>query len=309
MTKLEFLKPRSFGSRIADVFVFLKQNFKPFSKGLLTITLPVICVYAIVAFMFYSNYLSLFGMQNRGITPDYTSVMGVFWMLPMYLLVGITSLFIAVGTLSYVKFYNEDKEREITSSMLWLEIKRHFWRVLGANLLLGVTIVFAIFIVSLATGVLVGGTGVFGGISALFFVFFPLILALIWFSVRIIFSTIFIVIENKSIIQSFKDSYNFTKGIFWKTLGFIVVVTLLVNAVSQIFSLPGVMFMYADMFLGIGSFARSFGNVLIALGSSVGLILYCVVYIGYAIFYFSEKEQRYGIMANLEIDKIGSQED
>ena len=308
MTKLEFLKPRSFGSRIADVFAFLKQDFKPFFKGLLTITLPVICLYAIVSFMFYSNYFGIIGLQHMEVANS-TPLTGMLWMIPTYLMIGIVSIFIAVVTLSYIKFYNEDKAREITPSMLWLETKRHFWRVLGANLLLGLTIVLAVFIVSLTTGLLVGGTGVFGGILFVFFLLLLLIPALIWFSVKIIFSSIFIIIEDKGIIQSFKDSYNFTNGIFWKTLGFIIIITAMVSAVSQIFSLPGAVFSSADMILGIGSFVRDLGNILTALGSSVGLILYCVTYIGYAIFYFSEKEQRYGIMANLEIDKIGSQED
>ena len=308
MTKLELLHPRSFGSRISDIFVFLKQELKPFFKALLTVVFPVLCVYVVVSFMFYNNYFGLVGLQYLEIA-NTAAMTRMFWMIPMYLLIGIISLFIAVATLSYIKFYNDDNEREIAPSLLWKEIKRHFWRVLGANLLLGITIVIVVFALSLATGVLVNGIGEIGGILFLFIALFFFVLALVWFCVRIVFSSIFIVIEERSIIQSFKDSYNFTRGIFWKTLGFVILVTAMVSAASQILSLPGSIFMYVDMFLNISTFSQNLGNVLLALGSSIGLVLYCVVYIGYAIFYFSEKEQRYGIMANLEIDKIGSQED
>jgi len=308
--KLEFFKPRSFGNRLADTFTFLMQNFKPFSKGLLTITLPLLFAYMIVAFLFYSNYFSIFGLQNIQYA-DASSMLSILWIIPMLLLLGITAVFVIVVTLSYIKLYNNDKEREITPSLLWKETKRYFWRVLGANLLIGVVFITVFATITAIMAFTIGDLMVGDStteILAVFLIFLLILLitpVIVWFFTKITFFPIFIVNEEKDVIQSFKDSYKFTKGIFWRTLGFVILLSLIVSTAAQILNSPSTMLMYLNMFMDIGSFSQHLASVLMAIGSSVGLLLYCVLYIGCAIFYFSEIEQRYGIIANREIDEIG----
>jgi hypothetical protein len=305
--KLELLKSRSFGVMLADTFKFLQQNLKPFSKGLFVIVLPLLLAYITVSYLFFSSYFLYFNMSNiQYINPSIPAQM--LWIIPMFLLLGIASVFIAATTVSYTKLYAEDSEREILPSLLWKEIKQYFWRIAGANLLLMLAAIFAVAVIAFIFGGLIGNSGI-GGIILVFFIFLLLALAAVYFSTKLIFFPVAIIIENKSIIQSFKDSYSFTKGIFWKLFLFVLLLSLMISTAVQILNLPGMVLTYLKMFINVGIFTQHLANVLMALASSLGLLLYSVMYIGIAIFYFSEKEQRCGIAASRQIDEIGRKED
>ncbi|MDR1545105.1 MAG: hypothetical protein LBS50_12040 [Prevotellaceae bacterium] len=318
--KIELYSVRRFSDMLGDTFSFVRQNFKPLFKGLFYIASPALLVAMIAGFFFWQSYMLIVTAVANAATPDVTNQLasaggGIFGALPMTLAIFIASTLILGVTFSYIRLYREDKEREITVSMLWQETKKYFWKLIGAQVLLGVLVFILIIILAVffaVTGVLINSnvvmtvlTGSLGGIAILCFC--------VWLAVKFSFLMLFIVTENKSVFGSFSDSYKFTKGIFWKTFGFIVVISLLVGFASYICIIPGYILMIGGTLSGSMNFGNSANlmmasSALISVGISISYLFYAVVFIGQSIFYHSIIEEREGISSNLEIEEIGKRD-
>jgi len=231
----------------------------------------------------------------------------------MYLCMIISITLVMAVTYSYIKFYREDKEREITVSMLWQESKKHFWKIIGTLMLILVALIVIMLLFTFLGGIVSGGNA---GLTVLF-IFLMMIIFLVlgvFFSVKFAFFPFFIVLSDSSVINSISASYNFTRGIFWKTFGFIFVLGMIVGFASGIFMVPGYLFMVIGLITGIThtgstSFILLLSNALISVGMACAFMLYSVIFTGNSIFYFSEIEKKDGVMANREIDEIGKCEE
>jgi hypothetical protein len=297
---MEFLKSRSFGNRLSDTFAFLQQNFKPLFGGLLTITLPVFFIYIIVVFFYYSNPVSALGARYVVSEGLQNQTMDFIWIVPFYLLMALINALILTITYSYIKLYNDDKKQIITPTMLWQLTKKYFGRIIGAYSLFFFAWILTISLFVLIIGSLFGSSGMPIIVS---FVFLGLLF--FYYGIRLNFFPVFIIFEEKKMIDSFTESYKFTKGFFLKTLGFVLALLLIVGIMAQIVQLPSTIIMQVRMLVGLDAFWNNLGIVWASIGSSFALLLYTVIHTGHAIFYFSEIEERYGIMANQEIDEIG----
>jgi hypothetical protein len=306
--KIELYKVRTFGDMLSDTFNFVRQNFKPLFKGLFYIVSPALLLMAI--FWAYS-YQILGGSSSFDLTDPYLTGYLTGKMLPVYLFMFIGTTLLMSVTFSYVKLYAEDKEREISVSMLWQVAKKYFWKLVGLQVILGIGagIIIAVpvagLIVALSTNSVVG-------IFLTFLLFLAIFILLIFFFIKIYFSPLLIVVKDKGIFGAISESWSFTKGIFWKTFGFTLVLGLLVGIISYIFLLPGYLVMIIGMITGFagneGDMALLSG-VLLALGLAVATLMYSVTFTGQGIIYFSEIEKREGINLQKQIDEIGKKEE
>jgi len=227
---------------------------------------------------------------------SYAILMGFFLYLAFSLIIA--------ATFSYIKLYSEDKERKITVTELWQSCRKYIWKVLGAQLLL----FFILFLAYAFCFVfLLGGRG---GIFFVFILLLALFFLFIFYSVKLSLFPLFIVVEDNGVMQSFSSSYQFTSGIFWKTLGLMIVLGFIVSIGMNILSVPGFVIGIMSAVLGITtqtdySFWTLFGSALGSVGISVAYLLYVIVFIGQAMLYYSEMENRYGISSRREIEEIG----
>lgn len=309
--KMELYKIRTFSELLTDTFAFTKRNFKPLLSGLFYIVSPALLASVVFGFFLWSKY---FGFYQTMIMPGQDSynagkelVTNVFfYMIPTCFFLYISFSLIIAVTFSYIKLYANNQDRKPTVSELWQLSRKYIWKILGAQLFL-----FFIFVMAYTVCIIplfAGSIGVFLAVI----LFFAFLFLIIFYSIKLSFFSLFIVIEDEGIMQSFSLSYQFTKGIFWKTLGFMFVLGLIVGIASNILQLPGMLISSGAVISGLvrqsdgdNSFLILLGSALTAVGMAIAYLLYSVVFIGQSLLYFSEMEQEYGIAANQEIEEIG----
>ena len=128
------------------------------------------------------------------------------------------------------------------TSGTWEQLRPRFWSLVGTALLVGL-IVGGIAVVGLTGLILVlvtvstamGDSGLFLGIMALILI--PVfIVVIIWLSVRLYFATMCAVVEDVSPTQALGRSWKLTRGAFWRVLGRVALMLLVVGAASSILS-------------------------------------------------------------------------
>ena len=311
--KIELYKIRSFGDLISDTFSFTRKNFKPLFSGLFYIASPALLLSVVFGFLFYTRYLSFsqdmtanyfgtahvdtnfFGSKLGFIVSifSYMALMGFFFYVAFSLIIATTY--------SYIKLYAEDNERKITVTELWQSCRKYIWKIMGAQLLLFFVVIlaFAVFLTPL-----LGGRG---GIFFVFILFFAFLFLGLFYAIKLSFFPLFIVVEDNSIMQSFRSSYQFMNGIFWKALGLMFVLSLIVGVGMNILGFPGTIISISAVFgvITYNNFWILLESALTSVGTAVGLLLYAVAFIGRAMLYYSEMENRYGISSRREIEEIG----
>jgi hypothetical protein len=161
--------------------------------------------------------------------------------------------------------------RRTTMGRTWSSTRRRLLPVLGAQLLVGLTIlvptllvvggaILLAFTVNGRVGVLVG---VLGGL--------PCAAAAIWLSTRTALAAPTIVLEGAGVRQGLRRSFALTRGAFWRTFGIIVLVSVIAAIAGSMlavpFSLVGVVGMAAT-----GDNLQS-GLVMMVLASHLGQIV------------------------------------
>lgn len=121
----------------------------------------------------------------------------------------------------------------------WSELKPHFWRLVGTALLvwliLGAVIVAAVVVPILFTvGLALGGSDNPSGGWVLFVGLLGLagLVLAAWLSVRLYFATVVVVVEGASPTAALGRSWALTKGAFWRTLGRLLLMTIIVAIAS-----------------------------------------------------------------------------
>jgi membrane-anchored glycerophosphoryl diester phosphodiesterase (GDPDase) len=71
---------------------------------------------------------------------------------------------------------------------------------------------------------------VFGGLLALV----PVVFGLIWIYVRLLFTSQTIIIEHLGPVQAIRRSWRLTKDFFWRTLGYVIVIGILVFVITAL---------------------------------------------------------------------------
>lgn len=122
---------------------------------------------------------------------------------------------------------------------------RRFWPLVGYSLLLGaVQLVLMLVFAASAVALVAAFQGVADDLGILYAILLalPIGLGLVvvyaWFAVKIALTPSAIVLERRPVLSSVARSWRLTRKAFWRTLGLVVVVTLMVSFASQIVSIP-----------------------------------------------------------------------
>ena len=305
----ELRQERNFGAKISGAFEFIKQNFKGLAKPILYVAVPA----ALLAGYFLSEYF-LFAfstIQNPNIFDDGEfSISGmVLNYSGMLLTIMLGSLLVVCVIFSYFALYDEDKDRDISYSLVFAKLRKRFWRFLGYNIVYilmfsvifavvtVICIIFPVFVISQSPGI---GMLLFFLLLSVFILF---IMFFISFA-HILQNTVFF--ENLSIGKTLSRTIALMKGHWWETLGLMLVISLITSILGYIFIIP----LYVIMFLNIAEVdLKEAGKILtiaVSMLSMFGSFLTTLLMqIPMTIQYFNLVERKDGTGLVGQIEKIG----
>ena len=126
----------------------------------------------------------------------------------------------------------------------------------------------------------------------------------IYVAVVFVFVLCFIVIAGKSLSNSMSASMKIVSGKWWNTLGYLLVLGMLVSALSYVFSLPYMFLSIKTIVVGEepSVYALAFGVLLSTLGQ---YLLQLVAFVGIGVRFFSLREQKEHAALLDKINEIG----
>lgn len=237
-------RPLNIGDLFEGTFAAIRSNPKVmFTFSLVTMAIVGVIAGIANAFVFENLPAWADGFDPTALDPG-ASPMMTLPTLSLQLIVSvlqsaaamlITGMLVLSVTNAVVGLNND-------TTSTWQQLRPRFWNLVGTTLLVGLIIgaiatigVIGIVVVVVAISSAVGDSGLFLGILVLVLV--PVfIAAIIWLSVRLYFATMCTVVEDVSPTQALGRSWQLTKGAFWRVLGRVALMILVVGAASSILS-------------------------------------------------------------------------
>ncbi|TWP23793.1 hypothetical protein ETU10_06050 [Apibacter muscae] len=314
--KFDFVENRSLSKIITDSFRFAWLNLKSLSISLFYICFIPILIYGLTSYLYFNDYFSstlslnntegfenlnfhnfILEIQNSGLIRSFS------YLSLTYIGALLLSMFISIVSFSYIKLYQNVSE--ITPSSVWKTSKKYFPKILFYNVLLILTIIIGNLICLIP--LMLWKLGII--VTILLYIIFTFLIFYLY--IKILFSPLFIILEDKGVWDSIKNSFNFTKNIFWETFLFCLIFGIITSMISSLFKLPGTILLYISSILGIindndpSDNTTVLSSLLIGLGGAFGFLMYSLKYVGTCFFYYSTKEKRQGYNTYKELDKIG----
>lgn len=224
-------KERTFGQKIEGTFEFIRLTLKPLFKSLLFYTSPFVLVGMFLVSYLLNALISLGVNSNSGVLPDEEEVL----MLGLSLF-GFMFLMVFAGTMimsvvySVIRVYEEKGDGDFTHRDVWARLKKIYWPLLGTLFLYGI-VFFVVYLIILIPLTLV--------LAVLSFLALPIVYMVVGFFMIIMFTAIGAqVFERKSMGKALSHAFKLLKRSWWPSIGLFIVLMLIYNAVTLIFSAP-----------------------------------------------------------------------
>ncbi len=277
-------KKRTVSEMVSEVFNYLKIHIWNLFKVLLVIVGPFYIVGSIFIGRFYGG---LFTMAATAVQP---SASDFLMLIPSIILLFIGFLFYQLVIVSYLNLSLDYSKKDITIAMVFTRVKKRFWAMFGANLFFtfGMVIAFAV------VGILLA---LISPILMVFVIYFAMIYVLIAFSLY----PFPIEVENASIIESFKRSFELIKGNWWRSFGYYLLLYFIQSFIMGIFMMPIyflVFFQAISQSMGNPggapdmSFLSTIMTIMMPVLMFISLFISSFYTIGFGIHYFSLVEQK-----------------
>ena len=258
-------QPLDFGELLNGMVAAVRAN----PKVMFTISLVTMAVLGLLAAILslFTDAETSIGVAGSGTTVTVvggsTSVWAQLAELLMDLVVPAASVLVAGALVLSVTnaVIGRDLSLEATLGLL----KERAWKLIGTALLVWL-IMFATIVAFILVGVIVAvvafdssgnvsaGVALLGGLYALVGV-----AVVAWLSVRLYYSTMVAVVEEASPGLAIKRSWQLTTGAFWRTLGRVILLSIMVGIATAILSgiigfatafIPGAFVVFLTVFLG-----------------------------------------------------------
>ncbi len=289
--KINFLKAREFSDIISDTFTFLKTEFKPLLKVVLTYVGPIILITSFFSSWYQSSLLNTMSSASTSNLDDILDFYaGIFNYQYFAMLFGsmISSILLILSVLSYIKLYIKHGSGNFEASDVWEVMKSKFLTVV-----LGYVLLFVAFVLGASI------IGVASLISTSLVVIFVLlyIVAVIYFMVAITLYIPAMVIEDLPLIDSFKRSLFLVKNYWWATLGVLFITGLIASIGQSILTFPQMVVNLSSFYASASGEAASGGSsilltILNVVGTFASYLLYSIPFTAIGMHYFSQIEKK-----------------
>lgn len=224
--KIEFQAERDFGMRLNAAFDFIKRNFLPLVSSMLVVIVPLLAIGGAASLLLF-RYLqtTIFKDDN----PLSIAIAGFLFFVFYFVII---SFLPSAVVYSYIKLYREREESVFTVGQVLGELKRHWLKLLGAMVLIYVTVIFA----------------------TMFF-----IIPGIYVAIPLAFVPYIIVVEDMNVIEAIARAFQTIKNHWWESLGIIIVALIITSLFSWAFQLPFTVLVGAMPFLVNNSDVSSLG--------------------------------------------------
>jgi hypothetical protein len=235
------LRPLGFGTLLGAPFQVLRRNPKAtFGSALLvqgaTVLITLLVVGAVTFFALGRVDAAPVDEQDAVEAGAIVAIV-LSALIPLALSVVASALLQGVIVLEVARATLGEKLR---MAALWRQVGRRIWPLVGWTLLLSTGLLLGVLLVSglvfacviLGDGwiVLAVLIGVFGGLL--------LIAACAWVWTKTAVVPSLIVLEGERIWSAVRRSWSLTNGFFWRTLGVLLLISLIVGVISQIVTTP-----------------------------------------------------------------------
>lgn len=279
--KIELRKMRDFNAKMNATFEFLRQNFVPLGKAMLYIGGPFILLAGIFS-GFYNRYtLTLRGAETIDPTLGFVGDLAL-WLGLMFLFIMLSYLVVLIVVYEYFRLYEQQPATHIIQvSEIWPSVKSNFLPMIGATLLVAV-VIFAGFVFLLGPGI-----------------YLSIVLSLI---------VPIMIIEQKSIGDSFSRCFRLITDKWWSTFGLVVVTGIIAVIMGQVFAIPQYIFTFlvaahkASAEPAVPQWQETgliIGSTLATFGSSM-LQTIPLAAVGFQYYNLVERREAAGLMAKLD---------
>ncbi|MGY4859708.1 hypothetical protein [Cryobacterium sp. AP23] len=235
------LRPLGFGTLLGAPFQVLRRNPKAtFGSALLVqgvTVLVTLLVVGAVTFFALGRVAAAPVDEQDAVEAGAIVAIVLSALVPLALSVVAAALLQGVIVLEVARATLGEKLR---LAALWRQVGRRVWPLVGWTLLLSAALLVAVLLVGglVFACVLLGGgwialaviIGVIGGLG--------LIALYAWVSTKTAVVPSLIVLERQRIWSAVRRSWSLTGGFFWRTLGVLLLISLIVGVISQIVTTP-----------------------------------------------------------------------
>jgi hypothetical protein len=274
---IQFKRKRDLGTMLSDAFKFLSIEWKPFFYTIFkTAIIPVLIAICLMIYYLFS-FTQLFGDVAQ--TADFDNIFELNFSELFLPIIGfifsylIAYALISVSALSYIKSYITNNGvvnfEEISTST-----KDKFGTYVGLFILNGIIVGFGILFC---------------------------VLPGIYLSVVLSLSMCLLIFQNKGVMDSISDSFNFIKGHWLETFGILLVVQIIIGIIGFLVDFP--VSLYSARSLGSDLFNQDTNEIfniykdpiylfLLVLSTLVRFIMYLVTLVVTVFIYYDIKEQK-----------------
>lgn len=281
--KIEMRKMRDFSAKINATFEFLRQNFKPLVKAIIYIAGPVILAQSVM-YGYYNRSVVNLTSTGRQAPDGFASFLGEFslWLGLTILLGGIAYVMLVAVVGEYVRIYDTKPfPSRIEVNEVWNGVKGYLFSLTGALIVSAVVIMVGIVL---------------------------LILPGVYVMIVLSLMAPILIMERKSLGESFTRSFALITDRWWSTFGLLFVTGLISGFMGYMFAIPQVIFTFLITFNSVSENPTD-----LPLWYEVGLIFSSMLYMMGATFlraipvlaimfqYFNlvERKEAAGLMAKL----------
>ncbi len=235
------LRPLGFGTLIGAPFQVLRRNPKvTVGAALLIQGVPQ----AVVSLLIVGGVTLLFSRVDNASAADQGALQAgaVGWAI----LLGFVSLVVSAVSTSLLQgivvneVARETLGEKLTLGSLWRLSKSRIGALIGWTLLLSVALGVGFGVLAFIAALLFAAGGAMIGVGVAYSVLAGLggVVVAVWLATKLALVPSIIVLERLGIGPSMRRSWRLTTGYFWKTLGVILLIGLIVYFVTQIITTP-----------------------------------------------------------------------
>lgn len=293
--KLNLRKKRTVSEMVSEIFNYLKIHIFNIFKALLIFAGPFYIVGSIFIGRFYGN---LFSMIETMVDPDPSTFITL---IPATILLMIGSIAFIGVIVGYMKLSLTLDKKEITLGLVYNEIRKYFWKYLGANLLVMFGIVIVVFLLGTLLTIVVPVLGVF--VMMFGMIYIMIALSLFPFPIGI---------EESSAFNGITRSFQLIKNNWWRTFGFYILVSIIQSFMAGVIFMPIYIISMFNAFSssiteGTPPDMQQIGflfSIIMPIIMFISLFFYSFTGVGMGINYFSLVEQKEEVGLKEEIEAM-----